>query len=55
MSSATLAVVRTLKDSLGRYLWQPDLGGAVDATDGTLAGKAVVIDEQMPAANSGNG
>jgi HK97 family phage major capsid protein len=49
MSSASLAVVRKLRDSNGSgYLWQAPLGGGVDASDGTLLGKPVITAEDLP-------
>jgi HK97 family phage major capsid protein len=49
MSSATLAAVRKLRDTNGSgYLWQPNLGGGVDASDGTLLGKRVITSEELP-------
>jgi HK97 family phage major capsid protein len=49
MSSATLATVRKLRDSNGSgYLWQANLGGGVDAGDGTLLGKRVITSEELP-------
>jgi len=48
MSSASLAVVRKLRDSSGSgYLWQAPLGGGVDASDGTLLGKPVITCEDL--------
>ena len=54
MSSATLAAARKLKDNNGAYLWQPNLGAAVDSGDGVLLGKRVVIAEEMAASGSGD-
>ena len=49
MSSATLAEVRKLRDSNGSgFLWQANLGADVDAPDGRLLGRPVVISEYMP-------
>jgi HK97 family phage major capsid protein len=49
MSSATLAMVRKMRDSSGSgYLWQAPLGGGVDASDGTLLAKPVITCEDLP-------
>jgi HK97 family phage major capsid protein len=53
ISSASLAIVRKLRDPNGSgFLWQANLSAGVDATDGTLLGKPVVISEYMPAASA---
>lgn len=50
MSSATLATVRKLRDANGSgFLWQESLGQSIDAPDGTLLGRPVVLSEYMPA------
>ena len=49
MSSATLAVVRKLRDTAGSgFLWQQNLGQAIDAPDGLLLGRPVVTSEYLP-------
>jgi HK97 family phage major capsid protein len=50
MQSLTVALVRKLKDSTGRYLWEPSLQVGVPST---LAGYAVIENEDMPAAGAG--
>jgi len=48
MSSASLAVVRKLRDANGSgYLWQAPLGSGVDADDGSLLGKRVITCEDL--------
>jgi HK97 family phage major capsid protein len=48
MSSATLSVVRKLRDSNGSgYLWQQNLSNAIDAPDGFLLGKRVITGEEL--------
>jgi HK97 family phage major capsid protein len=55
MSSASLAVVRKLRDSNGAgYLWQPNLGIAVDSGDGLLLGKRVITSELLPTVGGGS-
>jgi HK97 family phage major capsid protein len=50
LSSATLAVVRKLRDADGSgFLWQVNLSAGVDAADGLLLGKRVAISEYMAA------
>jgi predicted phage gp36 major capsid-like protein len=45
MNSTTLGVVRKLKDSEGRYLWQPPVAAGQPAT---LLGYPLEADENMP-------
>jgi HK97 family phage major capsid protein len=48
MSSATLSIVRKLRDSSGSgYLWQQNLSSAIDAPDGFLLGKRVITSEEL--------
>lgn len=50
MNGTTLGVIMTLKDSQGRYLWQPSLQAGQPST---LLGRPVIEDPTMP--NIGNG
>jgi len=54
MSSSTLAAIRKLKDTTGQYLWQQNLGSAIDAPDGLLLGKPVRISEFMQSVGTNN-
>jgi HK97 family phage major capsid protein len=45
-ADASIGQLRTLKDSQGRYLWQP---GLTDGTPDTILGKRVVQEVWMPA------
>jgi len=49
MSSAALSLIRQLRAASGdgQFLWQASLGAGVDASDGTLLGKPVVISEEL--------
>jgi HK97 family phage major capsid protein len=51
MSSATLSKVRKLRadGGDGQYLWQAGLGASVDAGDGSLLGRRVVVSELLDA------
>lgn len=52
LNDATLATVRTFKDTTNQYLWQPSLqAGQPDL----LAGKSVITDPNMPTAAAGDG
>lgn len=55
MNSYTLGFVRKLKDNTGSYLWQANIGAAVDSGDGTLLGKRVVVSERMQNVGAGSG
>ena len=46
MTSATLADARKLQNDAG-FLWQPNMGAAVDQNDGNLLGRPVVVSENM--------
>jgi HK97 family phage major capsid protein len=50
MNSATAAAIMLLKDSQGRYLWQPSLQAG---SPPTLLSRPVVIDENMPTIATG--
>lgn len=51
LSDATLAKLRKLKDGNSAYLWQPSVQAGVPST---LFGYAVEVNQQMPAATTGN-
>jgi HK97 family phage major capsid protein len=51
MSAATLAEVRKLKDSQGRYLWEPSVQAG---TPSMLLGYPVIENEDMPAIAAGS-
>jgi HK97 family phage major capsid protein len=51
LADATLAKVRKLKDSQNQYLWQPGLQAG---QAGSLFGHRYVVNQQMPAATTGN-
>ncbi len=56
MSSASLAIARKLRDSNGSgFLWQANLGNAVDQSDGSLLGKPVITCEDLPSLNGSPG
>jgi HK97 family phage major capsid protein len=50
-ADATIGLLRTLKDSQNRYLWQP---GLTDGTPDTILGKPVIQEVWMPATGLNN-
>jgi HK97 family phage major capsid protein len=50
-NDTTIGLLRTLKDSQGRYLWQP---GLTDGTPDTILGKKVIQEVWMPATGVNN-
>ena len=48
MHRKVLQYIRTLKDSSGRFLWEPGFGGIADAQPSTIAGFPYNLSEYAP-------